>query len=171
MLELNCDTKNRYETEILARSCGTEFSLDRSVPLFVYRCVFCNGWHLTKKTLSDYWNVDYQFSENDVYTMPFKDPLFWHRLVQMPFVEAERLLRVMHHKTVELLGGLSTVDNQDAQRFISRIKAEIHYISRRNEGSVFREAIVKFYGEDGWDRVYLEVDRLRDKTRKESLDS
>lgn len=41
--------KQRYPTERIARDAAQERSQEAGVELNVYRCAFCNGWHMGKR--------------------------------------------------------------------------------------------------------------------------
>lgn len=41
--------KQRYPTERIARDAAQERSKEAGVELNVYRCAFCNGWHMGKR--------------------------------------------------------------------------------------------------------------------------
>lgn len=42
-----CGSKNRYATRIEAEGVAAESEAYSHTKLYVYRCAYCNGWHLT----------------------------------------------------------------------------------------------------------------------------
>jgi hypothetical protein len=47
--ERECLRKNRYPTEAEARAAAAEQERRTATRLGVYQCLFCKGWHLTKR--------------------------------------------------------------------------------------------------------------------------
>ena len=44
-----CERKNRYASRYEAELTAAECAEHGAPPLHVYRCPYCNGWHLTSK--------------------------------------------------------------------------------------------------------------------------
>jgi hypothetical protein len=44
-----CSRKVRYETRRIAKDKARERAAESGTRLYVYRCRYCNGWHLTKQ--------------------------------------------------------------------------------------------------------------------------
>jgi hypothetical protein len=45
-----CDRKRRYETSVEAKKAAESASRRADAPrIYVYRCEFCGGWHLTHR--------------------------------------------------------------------------------------------------------------------------
>lgn len=66
-IERGCISKNRYSDEFAARAMGRIMSKQNAVPLWVYRCKLCSGWHLTKHPQNGAErvtnSVDYNFDQ------------------------------------------------------------------------------------------------------------
>ncbi len=52
-IERSCAHKNRYPDEVTARAMGITQSEMSGYKIFIYPCVTCRGWHLTKSPSSD----------------------------------------------------------------------------------------------------------------------
>lgn len=50
----SCTGKKRYRTEKGAGTAAGAATAERDVKLRTYRCVFCDGWHLTKLDLAGF---------------------------------------------------------------------------------------------------------------------
>lgn len=58
-----CTSKNRYTDEFTARAMGQCQEERHGLPLWLYRCDLCRGWHLTKHPQSAGWKrVTYDYS-------------------------------------------------------------------------------------------------------------
>jgi hypothetical protein len=152
-----CGHKNRYETERLARAIGREFAAERDVSLYIYRCAFCTGWHLTKKERVAYWNVNADVADSDEYTDITGDPLFWHRLFEMPHKEAEAALRKLHRDVVLMSRSATGEEGYRLSSLLSRLKDEIHLISQVANNGRWTDSIRRVFGQEGLDKVLLDM--------------
>lgn len=48
-----CDSKNRYPTHADAEAARTDCARHGTTGLEIYRCPYCNGWHLTSHPWKD----------------------------------------------------------------------------------------------------------------------
>lgn len=51
-IERGCLSKIRYPDQMTARAAGMFYSSRNHLNLYVYKCQYCGGWHLTKKRVS-----------------------------------------------------------------------------------------------------------------------
>lgn len=56
-IERSCIQKVRYQDPITARAAGQYYGDFFKRQMYMYRCKFCGGWHLTKKRFSNRWNM------------------------------------------------------------------------------------------------------------------
>jgi hypothetical protein len=63
--ERSCESKVRYTSEDVARAVGIERQNDSAVPLFIYECPLCRGWHLTKRARPKELAVDFYLRETE----------------------------------------------------------------------------------------------------------
>lgn len=61
----SCEGKRRLPDEITARAVGQHMGERSGDKLFVYRCRFCRGWHLTKNA-----RLNREQDAVDFYTKP-----------------------------------------------------------------------------------------------------
>lgn len=45
----SCTKKNRYETRLKAKRVATARMIETGQKLYVYRCRYCGGWHISKR--------------------------------------------------------------------------------------------------------------------------
>lgn len=156
-IERSCLQKRRFEAEADARRVGRIRVQEIGFPLFVYRCAVCGGYHLTKRTLSEYWSVNYDLSVLDEYDQPIADPLFWDRLVDMEMHEAEYHLRRLQDYTKTHLD----LQDENVIRFRRRAKIELVWLTQQTDGKHVRKAIKQLFGDDGYDKVIALLQQSR----------
>lgn len=154
----NCRAKHRHATEVSARVSGKARMDQGSEPLFIYRCAYCSGWHLTKKERAPYWSAATPMAEVDDYADLLGDPHFWDRLVGMPYIEAEPLLRVARRT-------FTTKSQHEPGDFrltalVRRLKEELHQLNEQDSKTRWHSAIRNVFGEEGIALVSAEMRRL-----------
>jgi hypothetical protein len=153
-----CRAKEQYASELDARTFGREHSSKRNVELYVYKCPYCTTWHLTSKARAEYWNVNAEFVELDDYEDILGDKLFWHRLQDMPLVEALDIVKKTLRKVKQTLSavGPKLQNDPDVRRWIqlkNRLEEEQVFMRFLCDNNVWRRAVKMLYGEEGYEKV------------------
>lgn len=58
-IQRSCEGKRRLADEASARAIGMADAERNGVKLYIYRCRFCSGWHLTRRNNGEKSAVDY----------------------------------------------------------------------------------------------------------------
>lgn len=58
-IQRSCEGKRRIPDENSARAIGMAAAEQNNIKLYVYRCRFCRGWHLTRNNNGEKSAVDY----------------------------------------------------------------------------------------------------------------
>lgn len=64
-IQRSCEKKRRYPDQITASAVGMGQQEQTGRTLWVYRCRFCKGWHLTKRDHGYSLRVDRFFTKAD----------------------------------------------------------------------------------------------------------
>lgn len=159
-----CQAKQKYATEIDARASGKERAKFEKNPLFVYLCPYCSSWHLTKRArYSEYWNVNAEHISLDNYVDILGDPLFWARLQDMPFNEAEEHLKRKIAYVKEMRSFTDPREQHDyfpnrLNNLQKRMEMELHFITQKDNKRGWKTAVVELFGEEAWWKI---IERIR----------
>lgn len=161
----SCTIRNRYDTEFMARMAGRRRFEDGAGDLWVYPCGYCGGWHLTSTPRVPHWHVNARTPALQAYGEITGDGLFWERLSEMPFVEAEQLLRLTRANVLATIKACEGENVGILQAFISRLNDEIHLLSQSEDKKRIWRAIEMLFGPDAVPAVRIELERMRAEDR------
>lgn len=166
-----CLTKVSYESELEAREVGAYCMTQRPDDLYVYPCAYCQGWHLTRKARAAYWHVATPTANLDDYADLLADEHFWKRLVDMPHLQAEAILRRKKQWVHEAYEDSWHPERQRIQLLIGRLKDEIHLVSRDANKDQWKTAIKNVVGAEALEAVLVEIARIRAESDLQTADS
>jgi hypothetical protein len=167
-IEMPCDDKVRYATEIHARATGGRRASEAKIDLWVYQCPYCVGWHLTSSRRPRYWHVSTRVREGYGIEAVNGDPFFWDRLVEMDPLEADQVLRRLKTEVAAALDGATGEQRTRMVQTIAVINEELVILGEQQNRELWKAAARNLFGPDAADAIRGEMKRITDE-RKQSI--
>lgn len=148
-LHVPCNTVEFFPDELSARDAGFTIVEEQNRDVWVYPCGQCQGWHLTEKKRAHHWHAETSYEDLDDYADLLQTTHFWNRLVDMPVLEAEALLRETNYRISQIHQLGAHGEQMRISNLLARLKSELKHLE--NRGNVLKNVFITEFGTNAFE--------------------